>query len=87
MTERRAKAPRQESGAQVCEGAGEEEPGAQGSGLLGSEEEMGRLQQSFEERKSCLGLVRFFSILGPEPDMGMCHNRSVCLLTFFLTNL
>lgn len=34
---------------QVCEGAGEEEPGTQGSGLLGLEEEMGCLQQSFKE--------------------------------------
>lgn len=34
---------------QICEGAGGEEPGAQGSGLLGLEEEMGFLQQSFKE--------------------------------------
>lgn len=60
-------------------------PGVWSSGLLGSEEEVGCLQQSFEERKSCLGLVRFLSILGLEPDMGICHN--MCLLTFFRTNL
>lgn len=65
---------------QVCEGAVEKEHGAQGSGLLGSEEEMGRLQLSSKENKA---EVRFFSILRLEADMGMRqHSKGACLLRF-----
>lgn len=76
-------------GVQVCEGAGERRGQGTCWGDPGTEEEMGDLQQGFEQSKDCLWLARFLCCPRARARYGDVSRQTkvpVCSEFFLLTS-